>query len=1312
MFVDMTYDASRAIAVLYGGFYNSSFLSDTWTWDGGVWRQVATTGGSGYGTPLAYDGRRGTILSLSGTNTFEWNGVSWGELINPGGPTNLSNAAVVYDSARDRIVTFSGTGLSGVDYTNTLQIRIIGALPPADLAASQSISANPIAVSSNVTFTIAITNRGPAAASALAVTGTLPGNVTFVSAIPSQGTFSRSGPIVSWSPGTLANGFAASLAITVRPLLSGVLTNTAQVSSATPDPNLVNNFSSAQINVLGSASAASWRFVTIPGLPVDFVLGKVWARTSTEAYVWGSRIIPGTGTVPEAFLFRWNGYDWFQVLDFPGQQPGSVFGVGSSEVFISLRDPVLNHSRVFRSIDNGQNFIEQTLPPEAVNNFLRNFAGTPNNVQVGTEGGNIIRFNGTSWTTVYSNPNEDVYALTMLSPTEGYFVTCWGWGQWDGSQWQFHGRQFDFCDLADTWAVRDGGGVNWYAVGNNNFANGVRIWKFDEPSQSFSGKFNYVAYDGDGYNIGGANGVWGSAADDIYVSGNLATQSGGARDGHIYHYDGVTWARLANLEPLPGISGIAGTARDDVWISLQDGRLLHLAPTTPGSAPSILTPAASIGVPQGEAAYFAITATGTSPLAYQWYFNGTTAIPGATSPFLVLGNLQPSDGGSYSVVVTNAFGRITNSANLTVLVAGQPQLLVVTVPTNVVLSAGVGGLGSFQFQWRKNGANIPGATNATYTVSLTSPSDGGSYSVVCLNGFGSIVRDIAVITAQLPAPVQDNFVNRLSIVLTSGVPFQRAGTNVGATVEQNEPIIAGKPGGASVWYKWIAPSDGVVEFNTFGSTFDTLLGVYTGTSLAGLSLVADNDDDGLFFTSRLRFSAIAGTEYQIVIAGHGPESGDFLLQGQFLASSDVVPRITIQPISRTVLSNTAISFLVVAEPPSVSYQWYFNGIPLPNETGGTLTVTSVGASNVGSYSALVRNQSGTQSVQSRVATLEIGPQGDVQSYDKLEDLIQAVGPSPGGLPRLAGGSPRKMGASLGFLSVSAGLPASQFMNNAGSSAGRRDPYPCGIIGSASRWVTLQAVGSGLINLDTRGSSNVVALGVYRYTDDYFATTNLLLACDPGNGAGSYSLVRFAATNGQKFLVQVDSAANQTGLIQLNSQLGCPPWGCDVPAPTPSLSAVPVHTYNLGTNIHLTAPGTTYTNLPLTYQWFQTTKNTTNQIGFGKDLFLSNVNPTNHGGLYTLVISNPFGRQELAMEQLTVRLPLEMRSAGISGGQFWYHPVGNWNQAITLQFTTKLNSGAAGWSDVEPFTNTATGIGPLRSVPVGAGMKVFRLRSPQ
>jgi hypothetical protein len=67
---------------------------------------------------------------------------------------------------------------------------------------------------------------------------------------------------------------------------------------------------------------------------------------------------------------------------------------------------------------------------------------------------------------------------------------------------------------------------------------------------------------------------------------------------------------------------------------------------------------------------------GTPALSFEWYFNDTTLIPGATTASLTISNAQPADAGSYKVVISNAFGVITSSvATLTVSTEPIPQVL-------------------------------------------------------------------------------------------------------------------------------------------------------------------------------------------------------------------------------------------------------------------------------------------------------------------------------------------------------------------------------------------------------------------------------------------------------------------------------------------------------------------------------------------------------------------------------------------------------------------------------------------------------------
>ena len=83
--------------------------------------------------------------------------------------------------------------------------------------------------------------------------------------------------------------------------------------------------------------------------------------------------------------------------------------------------------------------------------------------------------------------------------------------------------------------------------------------------------------------------------------------------------------------------------------------------------------------------------------------------------------------------------------------------------------------------------------------------------------------------------------------LISGASGTTSGFTFGATRETNEPVhVQGVQGGASVWYAWIAPDSGTAVFDTFGSSFDTLLAAYSGTDLTNLVQLAANDDVDIF----------------------------------------------------------------------------------------------------------------------------------------------------------------------------------------------------------------------------------------------------------------------------------------------------------------------------------------------------------------------------------------------------------------------------------------------------------------------------------
>ena len=106
---------------------------------------------------------------------------------------------------------------------------------------------------------------------------------------------------------------------------------------------------------------------------------------------------------------------------------------------------------------------------------------------------------------------------------------------------------------------------------------------------------------------------------------------------------------------------------------------------------------------------FAVTATGTAPPPYSWYFNGTNRLANATNAVLTLPQAGLADAGSYSVVLTNSYGSVTSSpALLTVNSIGtQPTSQTGIAGEPATFSVSPLGKGPFTYQWQHDGTNLP-----------------------------------------------------------------------------------------------------------------------------------------------------------------------------------------------------------------------------------------------------------------------------------------------------------------------------------------------------------------------------------------------------------------------------------------------------------------------------------------------------------------------------------------------------------------------------------------------------------------------------
>jgi hypothetical protein len=183
--------------------------------------------------------------------------------------------------------------------------------------------------------------------------------------------------------------------------------------------------------------------------------------------------------------------------------------------------------------------------------------------------------------------------------------------------------------------------------------------------------------------------------------------------------------------------------------------------STPGSSgngkpvmPTITTQPATQTVTVGQSATFSVTATGTSPLTYQWQKGGANIFGASSATYTMSSTVLADSGSKFDVIVSNSAGSVTSiSATLTVntaptapAITSQPANQTVTVGQTATFAVIATGTAPLSYQWQKNGANIGGATAASYTTPATVSGDTASnFEVVVSNSVGSVTSSKATL---------------------------------------------------------------------------------------------------------------------------------------------------------------------------------------------------------------------------------------------------------------------------------------------------------------------------------------------------------------------------------------------------------------------------------------------------------------------------------------------------------------------------------------------------------------------------------------
>lgn len=374
---------------------------------------------------------------------------------------------------------------------------------------------------------------------------------------------------------------------------------------------------------------------------------------------------------------------------------------------------------------------------------------------------------------------------------------------------------------------------------------------------------------------------------------------------------------------------------------------------------------------------------------------------------------------------------------------------------------------------------------------------------------------LSVFTAHA-APANDNFNNALVL---SGSSLLTTGINVAATKESGEPNHGGNPGGASVWWTWTAPFTGGATITTAGSSFDTVLGVYQGTSVSTLTTVAGDGRQHL--PCSVTFKATNGVTYKIAVDGYGGATGNIML-GLSLAIQPVNDDLT-NRIEVPAGIVTGQNFGATLEPTQAAIA----GVPGGNSVWWSWTATSNSSVTVttdGSDFDTALSVSTVLNYLGFISLLPVASNDDLPGHVISSVTFNAKAGSNyvigvDGYNRNAGNialqiNPFAGPANDNFANPTmiTGTNISVMGSNRGATAEISEPAHNSNPASRSVWWQWQAPISGGATIDLHGTDFPTVVAVY--------TGSTLTSLTPINGG--FDHVVFKAVAGTQYRIAVDS----------------------------------------------------------------------------------------------------------------------------------------------------------------------------------------------
>jgi hypothetical protein len=434
---------------------------------------------------------------------------------------------------------------------------------------------------------------------------------------------------------------------------------------------------------------------------------------------------------------------------------------------------------------------------------------------------------------------------------------------------------------------------------------------------------------------------------EFYVGGALQTRISGE----------VDWQRVAFAVPA-GSQTLRWRYVKDVGTDLGgDAGSVDEVVFAPNSTPPviILQPASQVVV-TGATVNLRVSAAGSATLRYQWFRESTNAISGATSATLALANVQLTNTGNYSVVVTNLQGTATSGSALLTVTTNGPVNNILLFFDSPLASPYQTALSNQARAYRLFGPD----DELAFNQAIAAADPGGTLVVVDSawrsHNFDSVR---SFVQAGGRAILQYVYLGGSS----AAADFQ---ATVAATLSAPQPVYDW--GGTTLFAGLSSPLSFVKGF--FLDDGQKLQPTAGGQAVAGYTSGA----------SANQAAVVIGNSRRTLVNGFILEEASPSANGVRLAQNEIdflagaaqptPPFFTLQPRSQTVVVGAKATFSPrISGTAPFSYQWLKNGANLPGITSATYSLTNVQPERIGNYQVVVTNLNGA--VTSSVAALTL-----------------------------------------------------------------------------------------------------------------------------------------------------------------------------------------------------------------------------------------------------------------------------------------------------------------------------------------------------